>query len=163
MNKHLNPRTDPGLASIVDLTLPDPLPSDFYDQQRAILLTGQLKAMAKPFYDHLRTHDAAWLDNAMTIGNLVVMEPGSNPPTPSPYPWSEAPGDDANRAPATLGQLKAVFSLPIGNLIIPPLPPRRTIDAQTPMATACSTRMRDLGVPLGFCGPPPGGDKRIRN
>jgi hypothetical protein len=104
------------VAAIVDLTLPDPLPPGFYEQQRAVLLTGQLKAIAKPFYDHLRTHDAAWLDNAMTVDNLIVMEPGSNPPTPSPYPWSEATTDDANRAPATLGQLKAVFSLPLETL-----------------------------------------------
>ncbi len=101
------------VALIVNLSLPDPLPPGYYETQRAVLLNGQLKAIAKPFYDHLRTHDATWLDNAMTAGNLVVMEPGSNPPTPSPYPWSKATTDDANRAPATLGQLKAVFSLPL--------------------------------------------------
>ena len=99
------------LAAIVDLDLPDPLPPGFYEQQRAVLLSGQLKAIAKPFYDHLRTHDAAWLDNAMLTGQLVVMEPGSA--TPSPYPWSEAATDDSNLSPATLGQLKAVFSLPL--------------------------------------------------
>jgi hypothetical protein len=107
------------LATIVDLALPDPLPSGFRGSQRAVLLTGQLKAIAKPFYDHLRSHNATWLDNAMTAGNLIVMEPGSNPPTPSPYPWSEATTDDANRAPATLGQLKAVFSLPLETLTSP--------------------------------------------
>jgi len=102
------------LAAIVDLTLPDPLPPGFHEQQRAVLLTGQLKAIAKPFYDHLRTHDPAWLDNAMQLAQIQVMEPG--PPTPSPYPWTEAATDDANLAPATLGQLKAVFSLPLGTL-----------------------------------------------
>ncbi|MFK7849663.1 MAG: hypothetical protein AB8D78_01695, partial [Akkermansiaceae bacterium] len=82
------------LAAIVDLTIPDPLPTDFYEKQRTVLLTGQLKAIAKPFYDHLRTQDPAWLDNAMLTGQLVVMEPGTS--TPSPYPWTEATTDDAN-------------------------------------------------------------------
>ncbi len=101
------------VARIVDLSLPDPPPPGYRETQRAVLLNGQLKALAKPFYDHLRTHDATWLDNSMAAGKLVVMEPGTDPPAPSPYPWSVATTDDANLAPATLGQLKAVFSLPL--------------------------------------------------
>jgi hypothetical protein len=76
-----------------------------------VLLTGQLKALAKPFYDHLRTLNAAWLDSEMSLANIRAAEPGSNPITYSPYPWSVATSDDQNKAVATLGQLKAVFSL----------------------------------------------------
>lgn len=66
---------------------------------------------AKFFYDHLRQWNAAWLDNEMIAADLRVVEPGSNPAAYSPYPWSVATSDDENKAIASLGQLKAVFSL----------------------------------------------------
>ena len=56
---------------------------------------GQLKTMSAPFYDRLRelNIDAG---NKVTGGAL--------------YPWSEEVEDDADEAPAAIGQLKHVFS-----------------------------------------------------
>lgn len=97
------------VAAIGNLAVPQTQAE--YDNQRHVLLLGQLKAMAKPFYDRLRTLDAPWLSNEMISASIRVTEPGSNPITYSPYPWSVAVSDDQNKAVATLGQLKAVFSL----------------------------------------------------
>lgn len=80
------------------------------------LLTGELKALAQPFYDHLRLRDPVWLDSEMIMANIRVVEPGSNPVSFSPYPWTSTAGDDANRAIACLGQLKALFSLHLETL-----------------------------------------------
>jgi hypothetical protein len=97
------------VAVVVNLAAPQSQAE--FDNQRSVLLTGQLKALAKPFYDKLRTLNAVWLDNEMVFANIRVVEPGSNPISYSPYPWSVATSDDQNKAVATLGQLKAVFSL----------------------------------------------------
>jgi hypothetical protein len=105
------------VASVVNLTVPSPATSDFYEEQRSVLLCGQLKALAKPFYDRLRTLDGAWLNLKMHLSGVRVVEPSSN--THSPYPWTESAGDDSNSAVATVGQLKAVFSLPLESWISP--------------------------------------------
>lgn len=99
------------INAVVDLSIPDPLPSDWEEQHRYPLLSGELKAIAKPFYDHLRSLDSAWLDMQMAQQGLQQIEPGTFPQTFSPYPWSETTSDDSNKAVATIGQLKAVFSL----------------------------------------------------
>lgn len=98
----------------VDLTLP--VTQQDFDDQKRVLVNGQLKAMAKPFYDHIRTYDSAWLDTAMANASIRLAVPGSSPVTYSPYPWSVTQGDDANYSPAVLGQLKAVFSLKLETL-----------------------------------------------
>jgi hypothetical protein len=97
------------LSAIVDFS--EPLTQTEYDSQREILLSGQLKAMARPIYDKLRSVDPDWLDGQMDESDILVTEPASNPPSLSPYPWSETSLDDSNKSPATLGQLKAAFSL----------------------------------------------------
>lgn len=104
------------VTAIVNLALPQNQAE--FDNQRMVLLNGQLKALAKPFYDRLRALDAAWLDAEMAAANIRVVEPGSNPAAYSPYPWSETASDDSNKSPATLGQLKAVFSLRLENIVI---------------------------------------------
>jgi RHS repeat-associated protein len=81
-------------------------------QQRQPLVLGQLKAIAAPFYDRLQTADPAWLA-AQAIENGM-------PSTGSHYPWTATTSDDANKAMATVGQLKAVFSLRFENLILDP-------------------------------------------
>lgn len=113
------------VAAIVDLTLPANQ-TDF-DKQKQVLLVGQLKAMAQPFWDKLRTLDAPWVNNQIYLTNNRVIEPGSNPLSYSPYPWSVSTSDDSNYSPATLGQLKAVFSFQLetwgaGEPADPPLP-----------------------------------------
>lgn len=97
------------VASIVDLTIP--VTQADFDSQKKVLLSGQLKALARPFYDRLRMLDGTWLDGQMVLSGNRVAEPGSSPVTYSPYPWSVATTDDSNYSPATVGQLKAAFSL----------------------------------------------------
>jgi len=77
-------------------------------QQRQPLLLGQLKAIAAPFYDRLQAADPTWLAAQATQNSM--------PSTGSYYPWTTTTADDANKAMATIGQLKAVFSLRFENL-----------------------------------------------
>lgn len=88
-----------------------------FETQRGVLLVGQLKAISKVFYDRLRAGKPAWLDAQMTAAGIRLVEPGTSPPAYSPYPWTETAGDDSNFSPATLGQLKAVFSLDLHSWI----------------------------------------------
>jgi hypothetical protein len=109
----------PPLQKILDLELPNPLPSDWPQTQRAPLLVGQLKAIAAPFYDALHAAAPDWLDHASTNeaeqGQLQLN--GTKDPNLDAghldfyYPWTYSSSDDQNKAIATIGQLKAVFSL----------------------------------------------------
>ena len=56
---------------------------------------GQLKNLARPFYDFL--YEIGWSNS---------VPPGMS----GPYPWTTNSTDDADFAPASLGQLKFVFS-----------------------------------------------------
>jgi hypothetical protein len=80
-----------------------PTTAEQQEQQRRPLLLGQLKAIAAPFYDRLQAADPTWLAAQATANGM--------PTTGSHYPWTTATNDDANKAMATIGQLKAVFSL----------------------------------------------------
>jgi len=104
------------LPAILDFAIPNP-PQDaaWRDRQHAPLLLGQLKAIATPFYDQLHAAAPAWLDyqstDPATQGQLQL-NGTKDPADPANfYPWTSDPGDDANHAIATIGQLKAVFSL----------------------------------------------------
>jgi Bacterial TSP3 repeat len=100
--------TGPLLPAILNFELPSSLPADWHQSQRAPLLIGQLKAIAHPFYYHLNETNSTWLAAERTAN-------GTNHPN-SIYPWTAAIEDDANKAIATTGQLKAVFSLRFGML-----------------------------------------------
>jgi hypothetical protein len=116
--KHLQIVSD--LAPIVDLQIPADAATNtvWKEKQKAPLTVGQLKALAKPFYFRLRELNGSWLDTRMSEHRIRVSLP-TNPITFSPYPWTPDPADDQNTALATVGQLKAVFSLPFEEL--PPL------------------------------------------
>lgn len=74
--------------------------------QYASLNTGQLKAIAAPFYARLSNVSATWVSNQLTINGT------KDPDSPNfIYPWTEAVGDNSHHSPATIGQLKAVFAL----------------------------------------------------
>lgn len=105
------------VAAVVNLALPV-TPADF-EKQRAVLLVGQVKALAQPFYDRLRSLDPAWLNLRMYQQNIRILDPGSGAFIYSPYPWSVSTADDSNKAVATVGQLKAVFSLPLESWFTP--------------------------------------------
>lgn len=80
-----------------------PTTNDEREAQHAPLLLGQLKAIAAPFYERIHSVQPTWLDAQRILNQL--------PETGSIYPWTLDSGDDSNRSPATIGQLKAVFSL----------------------------------------------------
>jgi len=78
--------------------------------QRAPLLIGQLKAISAPFYNHLNALNPTWLQNELALNQTAVS--GSH------FPWTVETTDDANKAIATIGQLKAVFSLRFETLLV---------------------------------------------
>ena len=91
------------LAPIIDLTIPAPKPAGWEEKQKAPLLVGQLKAIADPFYTHLKTAAPAWLEAERTAN-------GTNH-TGSIFPWTIVTTDDNDKGIANIGQLKSVFSL----------------------------------------------------
>jgi Ca2+-binding RTX toxin-like protein len=92
-----------------------PVTQEQKDAQHAPLLIGQLKAIAAPFYSKLHDLDAVWLNDQLTQNQTKDASDSANF-----YPWSSATTDDANKAMATIGQLKAVFSLRFETLILDP-------------------------------------------
>lgn len=113
--------TGPNLPKIVEFELPTPLPQNWSETQRAPLLLGQLKAIAAPFYDALHSAVPTWLDhesaNESERGQLQL-NGTKDPGDPNNfYPWTTTATDDQNKAIATIGQLKAVFSLRFETII----------------------------------------------
>jgi hypothetical protein len=105
--KLTDPQPNPAggnFPKILDFTVPNPKTPEWIAQQKAPLLTGQLKAIAAPFYDALHAVDPTWLATQRTLN-------GTAADATSIYPWTTATSDDAHKAIATIGQLKAVFSL----------------------------------------------------
>jgi hypothetical protein len=98
--------------AVAPLNVPNPLPSDWNEKHRLPLLNGQLKALAKPFYDKLRALNASWVNERMHLAGIRVIEPSTSPLAFSAYPWTGSTSDDSNKGVANVGQLKAVFSLP---------------------------------------------------
>ena len=88
---------------IIDLTVPNPKSPSWLAAQKSPLLLGQLKAISAPFYTRLAAAYPTWLTTERTTN-------ATNLPN-SIFPWTTTPDDDQNKATATLGQLKAVFSL----------------------------------------------------
>lgn len=99
------------------MSLDPPAPADL-ESQKAALRLGQLKAIAKPFYDVLNEADSSWLleqltQNGLTTQNEHYWQVSGNPAyyQNGYYPWDPATPVEVNNAVATIGQLKAVFSL----------------------------------------------------
>lgn len=97
------------LAAMVNLTVPTTAAQ--FEEQRAILLVGQLKAISAPFYLRLHNIYPAWLETRLTENLTKDLSDPANF-----YPWTTNTADDSNKAIATLGQLKSVFALPLEGL-----------------------------------------------
>jgi hypothetical protein len=99
----------------VDLEVPDPKTPEWLEKQQAPLLLGQLKAIAAPFYETLHDVAPAWLDHESadpaTRGQLQLNGTKDPDALSNFYPWSAHTTDNSNHSIATIGQLKAVFSL----------------------------------------------------
>jgi hypothetical protein len=102
------------------LTVPNPKTPEWSAQQKAPLLLGQLKALALPFYNRLNTAKSSWVLDQITLNhaNAPVLNTHYWQVTGNPayteggyYPWNLATPKEINKAPANIGQLKAVFAL----------------------------------------------------
>lgn len=89
-------------------------------EQYSPLLLGQLKAIARPFYNHLNIASSSWVLSQIQLNhNQQAVEEthywqfsGNSHYTPNGYyPWNPATPAAANNAPVTIGQLKAIFAL----------------------------------------------------
>ncbi len=92
-----------GPNPILDFTIPDPKTPQWIEEQQALLLIGQLKAISDPFYSRLNDAAPAWLTAQRTANGAIYAG--------SIFPWTSATTDDDNKAIANIGQLKSVFSL----------------------------------------------------
>ena len=122
---------------IIDFTVSYPKDPSWVEKQKAPLLLGQLKAIARPFYNRLNTLDANWVEGQIKQNHLPVTATlnshywqitgvSASYTTGGFYPWSPTTPTEQNKAIATIGQLKAVFSLrfeehPIA-IFAPPVP-----------------------------------------
>ncbi|GAA5121164.1 hypothetical protein GCM10023212_15900 [Luteolibacter yonseiensis] len=79
--------------------------------QLSPLLVGQLKAIAHPFYTALHDMDSEWLYSEMTENGTADLANLDHY-----FPWTQGSQDDKDKAIASIGQLKAVFSLRFENL-----------------------------------------------
>lgn len=73
------------------------------EAQYSPLLSGQVKAIAAPFYDYIQAVAPDWLEEQMD--DAETLQFGSY------YPWSASTADDDHHGVASQGQLKAAFSL----------------------------------------------------
>jgi len=76
---------------------------DWKSGNQSVASLGQLKNSAVKFYDLLYDISPAWLSDQLTRSG--------HPADGRKYPWTVTSADDANKAPANIGQLKSVFSL----------------------------------------------------
>jgi hypothetical protein len=95
------------------LTVPSPKTPEWIEKQKAPLLLGQLKAISAPFYTRVNALNPTWLAAERSTNGTTHPD--------SIFPWTAATADDANKAIANIGQLKAVFSLRFETLP-PPIP-----------------------------------------
>ena len=95
-----------GAGKIIPTWDPPAASSPLAKAQFAPLLIGQLKAIADPFYTALRDTDSEWvLAQLAENGTMDLANPDNF------FPWTSDGADNADKAIATIGQLKAVFSL----------------------------------------------------
>lgn len=93
MNAKLTGGAGPTLNSLV-ASWSQPAPTGISRNDYAAISQGQLKALAKKFYDRLA--EVGYQGPPLAPGQI--------------YPWSSAVSDDNNYAPANIGQVKFLFS-----------------------------------------------------
>jgi N-acetylmuramoyl-L-alanine amidase len=93
--------------------VPDEPTPEWLDAQKVPLQIGAMKAMAAPFYRHLSAMNANWVRNQLMANGLTLGSGFFQDSDGAYYPWNPADNSSnlKNRAPATIGQLKVVFSL----------------------------------------------------
>jgi len=91
------------LAGVCTFDVPAEPDAAWHEKHKAPLLTGQLKAIAEPFYNRLDDAVPEWL--------LAEREANLTDSPDTILPWPNPTGEVNNHAMATIGQLKAVFAL----------------------------------------------------
>lgn len=118
------------LTTILDLSVPNTKTPAWIEKQKAPLLLGQLKAIALPFYNRLNTLHPQWVlsqiqlaqNNTAVIGIHYWQAIGNAAYTNNGYyPWNPQPLVGINNSIATIGQVKAVFSLRFDTLSLGPI------------------------------------------
>ena len=102
------------VANVVNLATPNT--PEGLENQRRVLLVGQLKALSAPFYKKLNNSYRMWLVAQLTANQTKDLADENNF-----YPWTTIVSDDSNKAIASVGQLKAVFALRFENFPASPL------------------------------------------
>ena len=95
-----------GTGKIIPTWNPPVAGSTFAKEQFAPLRIGELKAIADPFYTVLRDADSEWI-----LAQLVQNGTMDSANSENFFPWTSDGADNADKAIATIGQLKAIFSL----------------------------------------------------
>ena len=85
----------------------------WYITQKKSLNLGQLKAVAKPFYDRLNAISPSWVETQLQANGLTVSGTDYFQDATSGYfyPWNPTTPIEENFKVATIGQLKLVFSM----------------------------------------------------
>jgi hypothetical protein len=85
----------------------------WYEAQKAALNLGQLKAVAKPFYDHLNATSPLWVERQFHMNGLSTLNTHyfQDSTTNYFYPWNPTTPIEENLKVASIGQLKSVFAL----------------------------------------------------
>ena len=107
-------KSDANSTAGVFYPIPPEVPdSTWTEAQRAPLQIGALKALAAPFYRHLCEMNADWVRDQLIANGLTLGSGFFQDTDGTYYPWNPADNSSTlkNRAPATIGQLKVVFSL----------------------------------------------------
>jgi len=114
-----------GDVGVFDPIPPDPADQAWLDLQKAPLQLGQLKAMAKPFYDHVNAFNADWVfgqlaENGLTEEGVHYWHVNGDERYTSGgyYPWNPATSTDQNKEATTIGQLKVLFALRFETLFV---------------------------------------------
>ncbi len=101
-----------GVGFNVPFIIPNAPDSTWYQTQKKALNLGQLKAVAKPFYDRLNEISPAWVEGQLQASGLATLNTHYFQDTNGYfYPWSPTTPVSENYKPANVGQLKLVFAL----------------------------------------------------
>lgn len=88
----------------------------WYDNQKKVLQLGVMKRVAKDFYDQLNGISSAWVESQLQANGLTTLNTDyfQDATTGYFYPWNPTTPVAENYKVATVGQLKLVFCLRLG-------------------------------------------------
>lgn len=104
-----------GAGYFQSFVIPEQPDAAWYVDQKKALNLGQLKNVAKPFYDQLNSIDSNWVKDQLILSGLAILGTDyyKDSVTDYYYPWDPDPAFPVseNYKAATVGQIKLVYSL----------------------------------------------------